>query len=72
MKIKSRKELLRSWSAERISAFLEAESVGAIQEVPGGWLVDGYFREKLPFKGEALTSYLQMLAYKHKESITWA
>lgn len=71
----SRKELLQKWSAagqqDRITAFLQAEQLGKIEEVPGGWLLAwGMFRtngmafyEKMPFTGDVLTSFLQMLAY---------
>jgi len=58
----TRKELLRSWSQGRISSFLSAERKGRIKEVEGGWLIDGRFCEKMPFKGPVLDSYLEYLA----------
>ena len=68
MVMASRKELLRTWSKERVDAFLAAEKGGFIQEVPGGWLIKGTFMEKMPFTGELLTSYLQMLAHESLEA----
>lgn len=64
----SRKELLRTWSKERVDAFLAAEKGGLIQEVPGGWIIEGTFREKMPFTGELLTSYLEMLVHEALEA----
>jgi len=64
---KSRKELLRAWSQERIDALLAAEKNGSIKEVPGGWMIEDHFYEKFPFKGEMLTSYLCMIAHKHEK-----
>ena len=65
--MKSRKELLRTWPQERIDALLVAERKGTIKEVPGGWMLDGYFYEKFPFKGELLTSYICYFAHKDDE-----
>ena len=65
--MKSRKELLRTWDQERIDALLAAEKNGSVEEVPGGWVMEGHFYEKFPFKGEMLTSYLSMLAHKYND-----
>lgn len=61
---RTRKQLLREWPKERVDAFLAAESVGAIMEVTGGWMIGGEFMPKFPFNGEMLTSYLEYLAFE--------
>jgi hypothetical protein len=43
----SRKNLFRRCTPEQLSIFLEAESLGILQEVPGGWLLNGGFVERL-------------------------
>lgn len=63
----TRKQLFRNWSQERKDAYLAAESAGVLQEVPGGWVINDHFYDKLPFLGaetDALTSYLQFLVIK--------
>lgn len=44
----SRKRLLSAAPRAWVEAFLRAERVGAIVEVPGGWLIEGRFSEALP------------------------
>lgn len=57
----NRKELLKNWNQGRVDNFLKAERLGNITEVPGGWLIEGRFYEKFPFKGKVLDSFLVML-----------
>lgn len=59
-----RKELFAKWSKDRQDAYLRAVGAEQLKEVAGGWVVDGKFMEKLPFKGEALTSYLEHLYFR--------
>jgi hypothetical protein len=43
----SRKQEFSNLSQEQLDIFLEAESLGILEEVPGGWLLNGRFTERL-------------------------
>jgi hypothetical protein len=60
--VNERKRLLAGWSKERVDAFLRAERSGKVEEVEGGWRIDGHFMTKFPITGEALTDYFEWLA----------
>lgn len=61
---------MRAWPKDRLDAFLAAERAGAVARAPGGWIVEGKFVEKLPYKGDFLTAYFDYLADDYSSADT--